>query len=135
MERMTHGSTLSLDCGDSSVLLLPAMHGHWFELAQRKQTLIQLRLRARFWVIVAYVRWAEIDDQGKFESVSTSIPLMRYVDDFFAADRFVLSSSAACVIVGFARPEVIEHAMNCVARLIRLLWVAMQWRSRNWNVE
>ena len=46
---------------------------------------------------------------------------MRYVDDFFAADRFVLSSSAACVIVGFARPEVIEHAMNCVARLIRLV--------------
>ena len=71
MERMTHGSTLSLDCGDSSVLLLPAMHGHWFELAQRKQTLIQLGLRALFWVIVAYVRRAEIDGQGKFESVNT----------------------------------------------------------------
>ena len=41
MGRMIHGSALSLDCGDGSVLFLPAMHGQWFELAQHAQKLVR----------------------------------------------------------------------------------------------
>ena len=32
---------LDLDCGDGSVLFLPAMHGQWFELAQHAQKLVR----------------------------------------------------------------------------------------------
>ena len=52
------------------------------------------------------------------------LPIFRYVDDVFSADRHVAGRSVnCCACVGLAlcddRPESVEHALQCMVRLTR----------------
>ena len=59
------------------------------------------------------------------------LAMCRYVDDYFAAERYEASYRAAVFVAvtapahmlvhTFARPELREHSLECFARLVRLL--------------
>ena len=59
------------------------------------------------------------------------LAMCRYVDDYFAAERYEASHRAAVFAAAiasvhmfvhtFARPELREHSLECFARLVRLL--------------
>ena len=54
-----------------------------------------------------------------------ALPVLEYVDDYFAPERLIVRHVAwhcACVFVLLCfRPESVEHAMQCFARLVRAL--------------